>query len=122
LELHADSPQYFFSAIALIPFATAFLSDCFSRFYCMRWPWQPPWLLELYQWRYALKSGLTTVFADSGIAKQLALRTLAVPISSIAVILIWFIAPKFATIGFILIPILQKIIDRKYLEKNEIEE
>ncbi|MBS1795977.1 MAG: DUF1211 domain-containing protein [Acidobacteria bacterium] len=107
----------FLSAIAFIPFATAFLSDYFTQFVPLALyslTLTAAGLLELYQWRYAVNNSLTSVAADSAIAGQLGWRALAVPLASVVVILVWLAAPRFATVGFALIPVLQRIIDRRY--------
>jgi uncharacterized membrane protein len=113
----------FLMFVAFMPFTTGFLSETFFGFVPLvvyGLTSALAGLMQLWQWRYAVKSGFVAEGVDGVFANMISWRILAVPIASLLAIFIgWILTPKMAGIAFMSIPISQTIISRAFANKTQ---
>jgi len=112
----------FLMAIAFMPFSTAFFSETFpARFvplvlYAMNF--SVAGLLELWQWRYAVKKGMIDEELNPAVINYFSWRMTLLPIVGFVAILIgFFINPVFSGFAFLMLPLVQKIIKARFSEE-----
>ena len=108
---------FFLMAIAFMPFSTAFFSESPSRFvplvvYAVSYA--AAGFLELWQWRYAVKNKLIEADLSSSVISYFSWRLTYLPIVGIFAILIGLYNPLFASLAFLTIPIVQRIINSRF--------
>jgi uncharacterized membrane protein len=113
----------FLMAIGFMPFSTAFFSEIFPpRFVPLvlyAATFSTAGLLELWQWRYAVKKQLVEDSLSPAIVRHFSWRMMTLPIVGVASILIGFVNPAFSGFAFFMLPIVQKIIKSKFTEEND---
>ncbi len=112
----------FLAAIAFIPFSTAFFSEYPSRFvplFLYALSFSIAGFLETWQWRYAVRKQLIDETLSAAGIKQHTLHYSILPLVGVTAILIVFITPLLSGFAFWLIPILQRVIKRRFAEKPE---
>ncbi len=112
----------FLAAIAFIPFSTAFFSEYPSRFvplFLYALSFSIAGFLETWQWRYAVRKQLIDETLSAAGIKQHTLHYSILPLVGVTAILIGFITPLLSGFAFWLIPILQRVIKRRFAEKPE---
>jgi uncharacterized membrane protein len=115
----------FLMAIAFMPFSTAFLSEYIFRFAPLAVyaaTFSAAGLLQLAQWRYALKQGFVDDSEDPLLGEHITQRLLLLPAVGIVAIIIGLINPMFAGLAFIMIPIMMQVFKKRYARRaKEIE-
>jgi uncharacterized membrane protein len=114
---------FFLMSIAFIPFSTAFMSEYFTRFvplFLYAMSFSTAGLLEIWQWRYAVKNNLIDEAADAAEIAHLTSRMWLLTIVGFVAILIGLINPVFAGFAFWLIPITSAVMKRR-LAKSKIK-
>ncbi|HEX8566861.1 MAG TPA: TMEM175 family protein [Pyrinomonadaceae bacterium] len=116
----------FLMAIGFMPFATAFFTEIFPpRFvpltlYALTF--SAAGLLELWQWRYAVKTGLIDENLNPTLISYFSWRMVSLPIVGAAAILIGLINPAFAGFAFFVMPVAQKLINSRFaIDTNKME-
>jgi uncharacterized membrane protein len=108
----------FLTAIGFMPFATAFFTEVFPpRFVPLvlyAATFSAAGLLELWQWRYAVKKGLIDDEMNPTLISYFSWRMTSLPIVGLAAILIGLINPIFAGFAFCLMPVAQKVINSRF--------
>ncbi|HEY0429576.1 MAG TPA: TMEM175 family protein [Pyrinomonadaceae bacterium] len=117
---------FFLMVIAFIPFSTAFFSETFPpRFvplviYAVSF--SAAGLLELLQWRYAVKNGLVDDGLNPMVISYLSWRMTFLPIVGFAAILIGLVDPNLSGLAFLMLPLTQKIIKARFAKEiNKME-
>jgi uncharacterized membrane protein len=105
-------------AIGFMPFATAFFTEIFPpRFVPLvlyAATFSAAGLLELWQWRYAVKRGLIDEAMNPTLIGYYSWRMLSLPIVGVVAILIGFINPWYSGFAFFMMPIVQKVINSRF--------
>jgi uncharacterized membrane protein len=116
----------FLMAIGFMPFATAFFTEAFPpRFvpltlYALTF--SAAGLLELWQWRYAVKAGLISDELNPTLISYFSWRMISLPVAGLAAILIGLINPWFSGLAFFMMPIVQKVINSRFaMDTNKME-
>lgn len=107
----------FLLTIAFIPFTTAFFSENVTRtvpmvFYAFVFALAGA--MQVLQWRYAIKRGLTDPELDPAVLRHFSQRISLLPLSGVIAALIGLVQPMFAGFAFLIIPIGHKIMARRY--------
>jgi uncharacterized membrane protein len=113
---------FFLMAIAFMPFTTAFFSEYVGRLvpivlYAAAFSLAGG--LEILQWRYAIKNGLTDPHVDRAELDHLTWRIAVLPMAGVGAILIGLVKPIFAGFAFMLIPIAHRIIAAKFRKAKD---
>jgi uncharacterized membrane protein len=114
---------FFLMAIAFMPFTTAFFSEYPTRFVPIvlyASAFSLAGVLEILQFRYAIKNGLTDPATDPRELSHLSWRMSILPAAGIAAILTGFVKPIFAGFAFMLIPIAHRLIRSKFQKESVI--
>jgi uncharacterized membrane protein len=112
---------FFLLAIAFMPFTTAFFSEYPTRLVPIvlyASAFSLAGILEILQFQYAVRNGLTDPHADPLELSHLAWRMSILPAAGIAAILIGFVKPVFAGFAFMFIPIAHRLIRAKFTKKS----
>jgi uncharacterized membrane protein len=113
---------FFLMTIAFMPFATAFFSE-YIRFVPLLLyaaTFSTAGLLELWQWRYAVKNKLVDENLSPSVVSFLSWRMTFLPIVGTAAILIgWFGNPMFSGWAFLMLPIAQRIVKSRFADETE---
>lgn len=112
----------FLATIAFIPFSTAFFSEYPERFvplFLYALSFSVAGFLETWQWRYAVKKHLIDENLSAATIKQHTWHHSILPIVGVTAILIGFITPLLSGFAFWLIPILQRVIRKRFAEKHQ---
>jgi uncharacterized membrane protein len=108
----------FLMAIGFMPFATAFFTEIFPpRFVPLvlyAATFSVAGLLELWQWRYAVKKGLIDEGMNPTLISYFSWRMLSLPIVGVTAILIGFVNPVFSSFAFLMMPLAQKVINSRF--------
>jgi len=108
----------FLMAIGFMPFATAFFTEVFPlRFVPLvlyAATFSAAGLLELWQWRYAVKKGLIDEQLNPTLVSYFSWRMMSLPTVGIVAILIGLINPLLAGFAFMMMPVAQKIINSRF--------
>ncbi|HVE59598.1 MAG TPA: TMEM175 family protein [Pyrinomonadaceae bacterium] len=108
----------FLMAIGFMPFSTAFFTEVFPpRFVPLvlyASTFSIAGLLELWQWRYAVKKGLIDEELNPTLVSYFSWRMMSLPTVGIAAILIGIINPLLSGLGFMMMPLVQKIINSRF--------
>lgn len=108
----------FLMAIAFMPFSTAFFSESFPLrfvslvFYAVTF--SVAGLLELWQWRYAVKKRLIDDDLSPSVVSYFSWRMTFLPVVGAAAILIGLINPNFSGMAFLTLPVVQAILRRRF--------
>jgi uncharacterized membrane protein len=106
------------AAIGFMRFATAFFTEIFPpRFVPLvlyAATFSVAGLLELWQWRYAVKNGLIDEEMNPTLISYFSWRMLSLPIAGVAAILIGFVNPMFSGFAFLMMPLAQKVINSRF--------
>jgi uncharacterized membrane protein len=108
----------FLMSIGFMPFATAFFTEIFPP----RFPplvlyaatFSAAGLLELWQWRYAVKKGLVDEQLNLTLISYFSWRMMSLPAVGVVAILLGLINPMFSGMGFLMMPIVQRVINRRF--------
>jgi uncharacterized membrane protein len=111
---------FFLMAIAFVPFSTAFFSEYPTRFiplavYAISFSLAG--ILEIFMWRYAVRSGLLRHDADPNDVAHLTWRMSVLPAVGIAAMLIGLINPIFSGFAFLLISVAHWLIRKKFAKE-----
>ena len=111
---------FFLMAIAFVPFSTAFFSEYSTRFvplavYAISFSLAGA--LEIFMWRYAIKSDLLRPDADQRDVEHLTWRMSVLPAIGIVAILIGLINPIFSGFAFLLISVAHWIIRKRFAKE-----
>jgi uncharacterized membrane protein len=108
----------FLMAIGFMPFATAFFTEVFPpRFVPLvlyAATFSAAGLLELWQWRYAVKKGLIDEELNPTLTSYFSWRMTSLPIVGVTAILIGLINPIFSSFAFLMMPVAQKVINSRF--------
>jgi uncharacterized membrane protein len=108
----------FLVAIGFMPFATAFFTEAFPpRFVPLvlyAATFSAAGLLELWQWRYAVKKGLIDEELNPTLISYFSWRMMSLPIVGAAAILIGLVNPMFAGFAFFMMPAAQRVINKRF--------
>jgi uncharacterized membrane protein len=108
----------FLMAIGFMPFSTAFFTEVFPpRFVPLvlyAATFSAAGLLELWQWRYAVKKGLIDEELNEALVSYFSWRMISLPTVGVAAILIGLISPLLSGFAFMIMPIVQKIINSRF--------
>lgn len=112
---------FFLMAIAFMPFTTAFFSEYVTRLvpivvYASAFTLAGG--LEILQWRYAIRNGLTDPAVERAELDHLTWRIAVLPIVGIGAILIGLVKPIFAGFAFMLIPIAHRMIGSRFKKES----
>ena len=108
----------FLMAIGFMPFSTAFFTEIFPpRFvplalYALTF--SAAGLLELWQWRYAVKKGLVDEELNPMLVSYFSWRMMSLPIVGVVAILIGLVNTWFSGFAFFMIPVIQRIINSRF--------
>ena len=108
----------FLTAIGFMPFATAFFTEIFPpRFvpltlYALTF--SAAGLLQLWQWRYAVKKGLVDEELNPTLIGYFSWRMMSLPVVGLVAVLIGLINPWFSGMAFFMMPIVQKVINSRF--------
>lgn len=112
----------FLAAIAFMPFATAFYSEYPTRFvplFLYAANFSAAGFLETWQWRYAAKNRLIDETLSAATVRQHTWHYSILPLVGLTAILLGLITPLLAGFAFWLIPILQRVIRRRFAKTTE---
>ena len=113
---------FFLMSIAFMPFATAFFSEYPTHLVPLvlyAATFSVAGVLEILQFRYAIRHRLTSPAADPVELSHLAWRMSVLPIAGIAAALIGLIKPMFAGFAFMLIPIAHRLIKSRFKKSEQ---
>lgn len=114
--------------VSFVPFPTALFSEYYwslSAFILYTASFGAVGLTKLWLWQYASGKGqLLEPDVDSMTAKRISRRSLAVPLACVAAILLSLISIRLAPFGFVLIPLLARLLDpaRRKVDKPVVSE
>ena len=116
----------FLMAIAFMPFSTAFFTESFPpRFVPLTLyavTFAAAGLLELWQWRYAVKKGLVDAELDPALVGYFSWRMISLPVVGAVAILIGLINPWFSGMAFLMMPVVAKLINSRFaLDSNKMQ-
>jgi len=108
----------FLMAIGFMPFSTAFFTEVFPpRFVPLTLyaaTFSAAGLLELWQWRYAVKKGLIDEELNPTLVSYFSWRIMSLPTVGIVAILIGLISPILSGFAFFMMPVAQTIINKRF--------
>jgi uncharacterized membrane protein len=108
----------FLMAIGFMPFSTAFFTEVFPpRFVPLTLyaaTFSAAGLLELWQWRYAVKKGLIDEELNPTLVSYFSWRIMSLPTVGIVAILIGLISPILSGFAFFMMPVAQTIINTRF--------
>jgi uncharacterized membrane protein len=113
---------FFLLAIAFMPFTTAFFSEYPTRLVPIvlyAAAFSLAGALEILQWRYAIKNGLTDPRSDRAELDHLTWRIAVLPMAGVAAIVIGLVKPVFAGFAFMLIPFAHRMIAAKFIKAKD---
>jgi len=116
----------FLTAIGFMPFSTAFFTESFPpRFvplFLYALTFSAAGLLQLWQWRYAVKKRLVDEALSPTLVGYFSWRMTSLPVVGLVAILIGLINPWFSGMAFFMMPIVHKIIGSKFaMDTNKME-
>jgi uncharacterized membrane protein len=112
----------FLMAIAFMPFTTAFFSEYVGQLVPLvlyASTFALAGVLEIFVWRYAVRTGLTDPEADPAALLHLTWRMSVLPAAGLLAVLIGLVKPVFAGFAFALIPIAHRLIGVKFKKEKE---
>lgn len=105
----------FLLCVSFIPFPTALFSEYFwsrTAFILYAASFGVAGMAKLWVWRYASrKGGLVGGRADALTVRRISRRSLAVPLGCVAAILLSFVSLRLAPLGFVVIPLVARLLD-----------
>src|SRR5215204_2045033 len=116
----------FLMSIGFMPFATAFFTEIFPP----RFPpltlyaatFSAAGLLQLWQWRYAVKKRLIDEDLNQTLVSYFSWRMISLPVVGVIAIIIGLINPWFSGMAFFMMPIVQKVINSRFaMDANKME-
>jgi uncharacterized membrane protein len=115
---------FFLMAIAFMPFPTAFFSEEPARFVPLALyaaTFAAAGLLQLLQWRYAVKHQLIEESLSPRVVSHLSWRMTFLPVVGAAAILIGLYKPLYSGLAFLTIPLVQRIIKARFADDDKME-